>query len=252
MELSVYGRVLWRFRHLVMVGMAFALLLAILSYYKVSLDGGPILSPRKQEIWQAQSTLFLTQPGFPAGRTEQPLVLKKVGDQETPVAKYSDPGRFTPLAALYARLANSDEVRRRVSAGADAPEGTYNAVPTADTNYGAVNPLPMVSIFGSASTPAAAIEITRRATDVFASYFRAQQAEASIPTDQRVQLELLSSASETQLIDPRKKTLPIVVLLAGLFATIALAFVLDNARPRRALIPAEPEDVSNSDIRRLA
>lgn len=252
MDLLLYGRVLWRFRFLVAVGTALALALAVLSYYKVSLDGGPVLSPRKQEIWQAQSTLFLTQPGFPAGRTEQPLILKKVGDQETPVAKYADPGRFTGLAALYARLANGDEVRRRVERGNGTPNGDYAAIPVADTSYGAVNPLPMISIFGTAPTPREALEITRKATTTFVSYFTAEQQAATIPNEQQVHLELLNSAGQTQLIVPRKKTLPIVVFLAGLFATVALTFVLENARPRRVLIRAEAGDASSPDIRRLA
>lgn len=252
MDLRLYGRVLWRFRFLMALGLNLAVILAALSYYNVSFDGGLELTPRKQEIWQAEATLFLTQPGFPAGRTEQPLVLKRVGDETTAVPKYSEPGRFTSLAALYARLANSDDVKRRVERHPAAARGDYRAVPTADTTYGAVTALPMMSIFGSAPTPAEATSITGVATRTFVEYFREQQDAANIPTDQRLRLEVLNDAGQTVLLDPRKKTLPIVVFLAMTFAILALAFVLENARPRTMVAPPEAEELPASEIRRLA
>jgi capsular polysaccharide biosynthesis protein len=253
MDLRVYRRVMWRFRYLVVLGTVLSLTLAVLSYSKVSFDGGgPTLTPRKLETWQAQSTLFLTQPGFPAGRSEQPVIVKKIAGEETAVPKYSDPGRFTALAGLYARLADSDEVRQRVKRSLGNVKGAYTVLPTADTSYGAVNGLPMISIFGTAETPGEALYVTQLATRTFLGYFTARQNAAEIPEEQRVQLQLLNAAGQPVLVDPRKKTLPIVVFMAGLFATIALAFVLENARPRTDLVAADAADLPSPDVRRLA
>ena len=252
MDLRLYGRVLWRFRFLMALGLILAVGLATLSYYNVSFENGFELTPRKQEIWQAEATIFLTQQGFPAGRTEQPLVLKRVGTETAAVPKYSEPLRFTGLAALYARLANGDDVKRRVKQHPGTARANYRAVPTADTTYGAVTALPMMSIFGSAPTAAEATFVTGLATRIFVEYFQEQQREASIPIEQRLRLEVLNDAGQTVLLDPRKKTLPIVVFLAMMFATMALAFVLENARPRTMVAPPEAEELPASEIRRLA
>jgi hypothetical protein len=251
MDLVVYGQVLWRFRWLMVFGTLLAVALSFLSYYNVTPEGK--VAPRKPELWRAESTLFLTQPGFPAGRTEQPLVLRNVGGEETPVPKYAEPGRFAGLAALYARLANSDAVRQRVERDGGRLRGAYQVVPTADTTYGAASPLPMITVLGMAPTEPEALQVTARATKTFLAYFAEEQDAARIPADQRVRLTVLNAAGATVLLDPRKKTLPIVVLLAVIFATIALAFVLENARPSRTVLaPAEDEDVPSPDVRRLA
>ena len=77
----------------------------VLSVAKVTSDG---LEYRKAQTWQAQTTLLLTQPGFPEGRALFPNA-----EEEGVRSKYSytDPGRFTSLTALYSQFAQSDEVR---------------------------------------------------------------------------------------------------------------------------------------------
>jgi hypothetical protein len=248
MDVREYIRVLKRFRTLVAIGLLAATILAIGSYYRVGLDGAtPSLEPRKEEVWQASSTLFLTQKGFPAGRTEQPIVLRKIGNEETPVARYADPGRFTSLAPLYARLANSDAVRRRILNDGNGPlEGKAKAIPTADTSYGALNGLPMISIFGTAPTREGALRTTKRATAAFMDYLSDNQKDAGIAGDKRVLIEVINAPGELTLILPRKKTLPVFVFLAILFATIAVAFVRDNARPALSVQPSSREGDEDS------
>lgn len=250
MDLTLYGRVLWRFRFLVVSGTLLATVIAFLSYFEIAFDERTV-SYRQQELWRASSTVFLTQPGFPAGRTEQPLVLREVAGERVPVSKYAEPGRFTGLAPLYARLANSDAVRRRVLQDGGPLRGAYEAVPTADMTYGAASALPMVTVIGTAPTEPEALAVTRRAVKTFLAYFTEQQDAAQIPADKRVRLEVLNDAGRTEVLEPRKKTLPIVVFLTALFATIALAFLLDNARPaHRALAPAPDEAPESNELRR--
>jgi hypothetical protein len=235
-----------------LLGTILAITLSFLSYFTVSFDRQSI-SPRKQELWRAESTIFLTQPGFPAGRTEQPLVLRKIGGEVTPVPKYAEPGRFAGLAALYARLANSDRVRQRTARDHGPLKGDYVAAPVADTTYGAASPLPMITMIGTGPTGRDALQVTAGATETFLAYFAEEQDAAEIPVNQRVQLRIVNAAGKIVLLDPRKKTLPIVVFLSAIFATIALAFVLDNARPsRRILATAGDEDAGSPDVRRLA
>ncbi len=66
MDLALYGRVLWRFKWLVLLGLLLALALTVFSVAKV--DGKGHLQYRKQEVWQGEADVLLTQGGFPEGR----------------------------------------------------------------------------------------------------------------------------------------------------------------------------------------
>jgi hypothetical protein len=260
MDLRVLAGVLRRHKVIVVGGVLVAVVLATLSYAKPTLDNGkPGLEPRKQEVWQSSVTLFLTQRGFPAGRTEQPLVTRKIGNSEQTVAQYADPGRFTSLAPLYAKLANSDAVKRLVLRTGGPIVGRVKALPTADTSYGLVNGLPMITIFGTASTQKDARVGATRYANGFTQFLVASQKQAKIPKDKRVVVEVLNAAgSDDTLLVPRKKTLPIVVFLAIMCATIALAFVRENAlrgagQPDTAAPPAPaPTPAPAVDLPRTA
>jgi hypothetical protein len=215
----------------------------------------PTLTPRKQEIVQADASVLITQEGFPAGRTEQPLVPRKIGTEITAVPEYTDPLRLSGYAALYARIANSDDVRKVILAlnGGRRPVGDVRAVPAADTSYGSVTGLPGVTWFGTAPTATQAKTMAKLGMNAFLKYFAEQQAAASIPEKNRVVLKVLNEPSKTVVVTPRKKTLPIVVFMAVVFSTIALAFVLENARPAiRGLVAEDAADVPLKGVRRSA
>lgn len=230
MDLAHFSRVLRRFRLLVAVGLVLGIVLALYSYYKISFDNGkPVLTPRKAAVWQAPSTIFLASV--------------------QPVRTYSDPGRFIGLAPLYAQFANGDPVQQATRRHCPRLAGGYTAVPAADNTFGVVNGLPMISMIGTATTPGAAVKAARCATETFITYMQDQQVANRIPQSLRVRMTVIKAANEASLVVPRKKTLPIVVLVAVLFATIALAFVLENARPKVRVVTT-PEDVK--DVRRTA
>lgn len=58
MDLSLHLRVLWRFKIVLAVGLFVAVFLALLAGTKAS-----------ARTWKSEATLFVTQPGFPWGRT---------------------------------------------------------------------------------------------------------------------------------------------------------------------------------------
>jgi hypothetical protein len=237
-DLNAYGRVFRSRWYVVLAGVLLALLLAVLSYYRISTDGS--LTPRKAELWQSQGTLFLTENGFPAGRRTLPLVGQQVAGQVVPVPVYNDPYKYAALASLYAQFAMGDDVRRRIVATGGPLSGSYSVAATADTTLGRAVSLPAVTVFGKATTPAAARETTLRVMNAFTGFIEQQQRAARIPQKNRVLLQVLNAPEPALLIEGRKKTLPIAVFLAVLFATVAFAFVLDNLRrttSRAASIP---------------
>jgi hypothetical protein len=251
-DLNLYFRVLWRFRLIVATGFLLAVAIAIASLAKVGFAHGSLsISYRQQETWQATTRLFVTQQGFPWGRSVLPAV------SPTPVPptstssglQFADPTRLAGLAVVYAQLINGDLIQRQIRES--VPPGTVlSAAPVTDpaTN----SPLPLVAVTSVAHTPAQAARVSQAGANLFRSYIADQQASAGIPLKQRVLLQVVST--EAALIAGRKKTLAIVAFLAVLIATIALAFVLENLRPRirvvspvtEAAAPEEPVGVRHT------
>jgi hypothetical protein len=64
------------------------------------------------------------------------------------------------------------------------------------------------------------------------TYLKNQQRAAQIPAAQRIDLQILKRSTRPVVIEPLKKTLPIAIFLAVAVATVGLAFVLENLRPR--------------------
>ena len=60
--------------------------------------------------------------------------------------------------------------------------------------------------------------------------------EAEIPESQRVQVDVLAQPRGAVVIEPRKKTLPIVFLTV-ITGTVGLVFVLENLRSRVRPVP---------------
>jgi hypothetical protein len=60
-----------------------------------------------------------------------------------------------------------------------------------------------------------------------------------------VYLEVVKQPTRPELFSGRSFTRPIVVFLAVMFAVIALAFVLENTRPRIHALPNERTGVEN-------
>lgn len=238
MNLDLYLSVLWRFRILVLVGVLLATGLALLSYLRVDFDGAtPTFSYRASETWESSSTILVSERGFPAGVSllEEPVGVDDERDPDEPV--YSDPSRFEGLAVLYAKFAESDEVRAAVDRSA-APDGSYSAQPM-KTDDGA-HYLPFVLVTASASSPNAARELAKQATAALRAYIFRNQEENGIPADRRTEIPVVNRPDTATLVSGRSPVKPIFIMLIGLAATLGLAFVLENLRPRVRPAAAAP------------
>jgi len=130
------------------------------------------------------------------------------------------------------------------------PLGSVRAIALRSSNEG---PSPFIGISSTAATPDQAVSVTRRATDAFLTYVRQRQSAAGIPGRLRVSLRVVDSPKGAFLVAPRKKTVPVVVFLAVLSATVGLAFVLDTRRRRGTLRaveqPGSGESMEAGDVR---
>jgi hypothetical protein len=208
-------------KRVAVVGVLAAITLAFLAHVRVDPFGDPIFSARKPALWTSAITLQLTQEGFYEGRVQD------AGRQDALVS----------LAPLYARLANSDEVRQRMRKLGPV-FGGVDIDPLVDENRVA---LPLVRIRAFALSPARAPVRAVRQANAFRAYLAEQQIANGVAPRSRVQLKVVSGPSPPWVVAPRKITLPVVVFLAMIVVTGALILVLENMR-RAKLRPAVATD----------
>jgi hypothetical protein len=241
MDLALYFRVIWRFRALVLIGLVVAVVLAGLSMFRVTSHG---LAYRQHETWDSTAVLLVTQQGFPEGRSVFPYKVASDGTVE-PSTNFADPTRFTNLAQFYSTVAASDQVVALMHRQAPHVPGAISATPLS-TGFGSrATPLPLLSITAEAFTPSGAEATAAAATTAFRTYLSRQQHAAQIPANERVVLQVMNQPTSAVLIAGHKKTIPIVVLFTVLIATLGLAFILENLRPR-----VRPADVMSLERER--
>jgi hypothetical protein len=229
LDLQLYLRVLWRFRVLLAIGLVLAICLAALAYVRVDVRNGSLkLSYRETERWQSESRLFVTQKGFPWGRTTPQYVRTSGSNPPVPAA---DATRLGNLAVLYAELAQGDRVQSLMGIHGDMKR-RVEIKTLAGPAFSSVALLPIIQITAQGTSPGAAVTLARRATKGLLTFIHQQQAAARIAHNQRVEVEVLARAEDADVINGRGKTLPLVAFVAVMVAVIGLTFVLENLRPR--------------------
>lgn len=246
MDLQHVLKALWRFRVVVVVGALLAVALATLSHMRVDFSGGtPKLAYRQPEQWQSTATIFLTSRGFPWGSVVDPgTVNGLVREEGAPV----DAERLTYLADLYRELATSDSMYRLLAEQGPIEGGL---VPEPVLSIDGKDQLPMLNLSAVAATPGQAAMLARRYLDAFREFLARRQARARIPIENRVVPEVVREPVGAVLVEPRKMTRPIFILLAGLITTCGIALVLENLRPRvRVLDESTQRGASLADLGR--
>lgn len=242
MDIHLYSRVLWRFRFLVAGGLLIAAALAFMSFYKVGLDGHSLsVTHRQHESWASSSMMLVTQGGFAEGRAIFPATVDEKGKRIPGAPEFASPERFESLAVFFSVIANSDAVHKLVRTKGPV-EGEYTAKAVPDPSNRQRATLPFMTISGFATTPGAATRTAQRATLAFKQYLANEQARAKIPAKQQVRLQVLNAAVGAELVKGRRLTIPVVVFLTALIATLGLAFVLENLRPRVRPVPGQVEE----------
>jgi len=226
LNLTVTARAIWRFKWISLGGFVLACLLAVLATARVSFAGGvPKLSYRTPVIYATVTKNFVTQAGFPWGRTTLPSLPTPSGGSSS---IYADPARLVMLAGVYATLANGADIQQRLVHPAEGEALT--ARPELDPQTGAA--LPLIDLIALAPSPRRAVDIAAQASSMLKRSVEGQQKQAGIPTSQRVLLQTLPQPYRVTVASVRKKTVPIVVFMTVLLATIGLILALENIRPR--------------------
>jgi hypothetical protein len=200
----------------VLAGIVLATVLATLSYADVSFAHGitsPRWSYRHKETFQSQGTVLIGQAGFPSGSV---------------APSTSDSGRLPGLAVLYAHFVRGDVIKQMLRRSGPL-DGQVGARALTDVT----GVLPLIAISGYSHSRGEAYALAQRAIDALRRYIRQQQTKAEIPVKQRVVLLVVNRPTQAVLVTGRSKARPALVFVTILLATLALAFVLENLRPRR-------------------
>jgi hypothetical protein len=237
MDLRLFLRVAARFKLLMAIGAVLALSLATMSYVRIEFDGGrPSLTYRSQEQWVSYTRLLLTQPGFKWGNSlaspGNPNAEIQVGEQA------AVEGRLPTLATIYATFVTSDPVMRLILRGGPVRGAIQAQALPSDPNGNGI--LPIVNISATGNSLGASQELADRAATALRAFVNQQQRTNAVPEAQRIELRYLNRGGLSELVSPRKKTVPVIVFLFVMFAAIALAFVLDNLRPPGPRLRIEP------------
>ena len=233
MDIGRFLQVAWRFKLVLGAGIALATLVALMSFVKL-----PSMEFRENDRWLSASTLLVTQDGFPWGRAILDETVPLAGSQDesgqdATVPRFSDPGRYSGLAALYAELAKADEVQAKVLANAQ-PGESYESMVVQQP--GATATLPMIYLKGYGPTPESAVAVAQRASNAFIEYLEDQQKKSGIDDTKRIEVSITSKFTPPQLFEKRSFVRPIMLFLLISMVTLALIFALENLRPR-----AQPE-----------
>lgn len=252
MDVLLLGRVLWRFKFVVLGGFVLAVVLSVLTVAKIdTARGAPFLVQRTAPLYSSSATLLITQSGFPWGSAVQPYT---TSPGEGPIAN-GDLTRLTSLANLYVQMANSDIIRRLVARKAPSTLALL-----ASQNYSVSpsfysTPLPIVTLAATSRTGALAVADAQASADVLKTYLKQQQNAAGIDPSKRVVVQELQAPKKAVVVNTTKKTLPAVVFLTIMLAVLGLVFVLENMRPRAAVSPVsrpEAEPLLDVGTRRTA
>lgn len=209
MDLRLFVAVLRRFKKLTIGGLIAAVVLAGLAYARGG--GAP--------TWQAQSEVLITQANDPYGGATPEVV--------------QEGGYLGSLSNVYAAMANGDAVQVMVQRAAGVPNGVVSAAEVVDPATG--NPEPLITLTSSAGTSSGAVGLAQKMPAVLEKYIVGQQALASVPAGQRVQLAAVKNGFPPEMLSSKSKTvLPVLVFMGVLIAVITIAFMLENINPKTA------------------
>jgi hypothetical protein len=240
MNLGRHAAVLWRFRRVTAVGVVIAIFLAVLASYRIGPGG---LTPRGSETWTANSSILVTQPGFPEGRVTLPTqqidmegAVTTEGDpaveEETSTpddqVEFADPGRLAALGDLYAKFLSSDEILSKVP---EKPSPTQiQASPFAASQSGQL--LPVIQLSTMAPSAKGAHTLNMHVFEALTDFISARQKANDIGTGKRIELKMIQ-APAPQLTSGRKPTGSVLVFMLVMLGTVAIAHLLEALRNRR-------------------
>jgi hypothetical protein len=228
MELRSIAEAIRCHRRIAIVGALAAVLLALVAFIRIDFANFPALERRNGPDHESTVRLFITQEGFPWGRSALRYTTEKEG--QPPVLE-GDPDRFATLAVLYAQIANSDQILGKVGLDGkniiDIPEAKVvtGVVPASQFSE---TPLPLIDIIATHKSPEAAQSLARQTARHLRAFIAANQRGSAIPQKERVVLQVIDPAEKGRAVGGGSLTLPVLVFLTVAMLTLAVIFIRHN------------------------
>jgi hypothetical protein len=257
MDLRLYGRVMWRFKWV----MALGLIIGTVGAYMLYKGGG---------TYSSKAQVFITQSGFTWGSDGTTASPTGAGGSSTGASSSStgasssstgaqssssgtgsssglspyvpgvDPQRLSSLASLYAQLAGGSALRNMLPAAyremlnpaSGSPTATLSANQVAAAEFATPAVLPVITFWATGPSPSVATGLAAAATSAFERLLTQQQ--VAVAPQSRVVGQIVQSATPGKLSSHASKSLPIMVFLVGLLGAFGVSLALENTLPRRA------------------
>lgn len=226
MDMLHHLRVIGRWRKVVIGGTLVGILAAFMATFNVSFQSGATY--RHAESWESTSTLFVTQPGFPWGRTTLPGVTgPDATTRDQNGTNFADPSRLSILAVVYAYLAQGNQVGRL--SGKLPPGATVTASQISNNN----SALPLFTLTATSDTEKGSQALNSQRAQGLQRYIALQQDANSVPENQRVQLSVLNGPTAVK-VSSHGIMLAIAMVFLAALASLGVAYMLENLRLARS------------------
>jgi len=231
-----YVRSLRRYWWLLLLGLGVALIAAIAMVYRINFGSvPPTLEKREQLTYTASARILVTSAEAPYFRTRVTReVATTEGEEPQEVGSAPDLGTLISTANLYPILIESDEVRRIREEKAGPLPGTITTRAIYEVNSPSrfeLSQVPVVEVYGSAASPAAAIQITQATVNAFMTYVDGIQDGARLERRERILLEELEQPQNAIASGGTSLSLPFMVFMVISGAFVALAILLGRLFP---------------------
>ena len=231
-DLITFWNVAKRRQRIVVVGLCLTAVLALVSVVRPTASG---ISWRTPTVYDAATTLRVTQPGFPEGRVSDPSALTSY--------------QLADSAFLYSNLAGSDFIKRTVGRRLKIEEPDYAAAQLYEPAQFAGTegrPLPLIQIRAYELSPGGAVALAKGVSNALQSYVAREQTNGRIKGKDRVELTVYKQAREAEVFQGVSLMRPMMLFLLGALLTFGVAFVVDNLRGGRHAVMAEPSGESEA------
>jgi hypothetical protein len=238
-DITQHLRVIRRWRKVIICSGALGVVLALVFVVKISWHGGPTIDYRRAQKWQSTSTLFVTQRGFPWGRTTLPSQDTTAAGQPIPPSavqqaakdangtSFADPSRLSLLAVIYSFIAQSNAIKQINTKLPPGGEVTAQELSTSSNDT-----LPLFTLTATARTKEAATALNDERTQALQRYLSDQQASNDVPAGQRVEVNLLNRP-KAELVASHGAALALALIFLSLAAGVASSYLLESLRLSR-------------------
>jgi hypothetical protein len=237
-DISQHLAVLRRWRKVIVASVFLGAVLAALFTIKFPPAGGK-LEWRRPEKWQSTSRIFVTQSGFPWGRTTLPgggtstdlgtqLDESKKVQSDPNAPDYADPSRLSLLAVIYSFISQSNTISE-IGGKRLPPGGSVTALPI---NNNQVGTLPIIELTTTGFSEKAASDLNVERTHALTDYLARQQDANQVPVGQRVKLAVLNKPEAT-MVSSHGMALGFALVFLALVGGVSTCYVLESLRMGR-------------------